>query len=172
MNEIPVRVTPHPNGFYIWSAELDMNEVRKGYKTGGIIWAEIAAVIFLSGIFFSLRSHDWRPFLYVSGFVIVIVLITFGVVHGQENMGQRRQTYRLMDELIATGSGRRTAVFEFKKAKKMIVGERYIELRGTMSGFRLYVPEEDFDFVRDYIRKRVPVECEMSQGSRFLDSRG
>ena len=100
----------------------------------------------------------------------MIGLITLGVVRGQENMGQRRRTYRMMDELIATGLGRRTAVFEFRKAKRMIVGKRYIELRGTISAFRLYVPEEDLDFVRDYIRERVPVECEMSQRDRFRDS--
>ena len=101
MTEIPRRVTLQPNGTYIWSAELDMDIERKNYRTGGLIWVVIAAVIFLIGIIFLLRSHRWQPFLYITGFVIVILLITFGVVKGQENMGQMRRTYRLMDELIA-----------------------------------------------------------------------
>ena len=161
MTEIPRRVTLQPNGTYIWSAELDMDIERKNYRTGGLIWVVIAAAIFLIGIIFLLRSHRWQPFLYITGFVIVILLITFGVVKGQENMGQMRRTYRLMDELIATGSGRRTAVFDFRKAKVMILGKRYIELQGTIGAFRAYVPEADFDFVRNYIQERIPMECEI-----------
>ena len=51
----------------------------------------------------------------------------------------------MMDELIATGSGRRTALFEFKKAKVLIIGKRYVELQGRFGAFRAYMPEEDFD---------------------------
>ena len=69
-----------------------------------------------------------------------------------------------MDELIATGFGRRTALFEFKKSKVMIIGKRCIELQGRFEAFRAYVPEEDFDFVRSYIQSRVPMEC----GIRYL----
>ena len=162
MSEIPRRVTLQANGTYIWSAELDMETERRGYRTGGLIWVWIAAVLFLLGMFFSLRSHDWQPFVFVTVLVISILLITWGVVRGQENMGQRSRTYRLMDELIATGSGRRTAVFEFKKAREMTVGKGWIELTAKIVAFRAYVPEEDLDFVRDYIQSRVPKECMIS----------
>ena len=109
----------------------------------------------------NLLFHSTQPVLYMTVFSIVVVLITIGVVHGQEGMGQQRRTYRLMDELIAAGSGRQTAVFEFKNAKVMLVGKRYIELQGRLGAFRAYVPEEDFDFVRNYIQYRVPMECEI-----------
>ena len=121
-----------------------------------------ALVILLIGALVSILTHTWQVFLYFAGFALITVLITFGVVNGQESMGQLRCTYRMMDELIATGSGRRTAVFDFRKAKVMILGKRYIELQGTIGAFRAYVPEEDFNFVRGYIQSRVPMECEIT----------
>ena len=169
MAEIPGRVTLQPNGTYIWSAELDMESQRKNYRTGGRICMTAALVSFVAGIIISLVYQNWHPFLFLTVFSIITALITFGVVHGQEGLGQRRCTYRLMDELIATGSGRRTALFEFRKAKVMIVGKRYIELQGRFGAFRAYVPEEDFDFVRGYIQGRVPKECEIKeQFGRYL----
>ena len=161
MAEIPRRVTLRENGTYIWSAELDMESEKRNYRTGGKICIITAIVIFHVGTLASIITHNWKAFLYFAGFALTTVLITFGVVHGQESMGQRRCTYRLMYELIATGSGRRTALFEFKKAKVMIIGKRYIELQGRFGAFRAYVPEADFDFVRGYIQSRVPMECEI-----------
>ena len=161
MTELPKRVTLRENGTYIWSAELDMEVERTNYRTGGLICMTAAAVFFIAGCIISFIYHSTQPVLYMTVFSIVVVLITIGVVHGQEGMGQQRRTYRLMDELIAAGSGRQTAVFEFKNAKVMLVGKRYIELQGRLGAFRAYVPEEDFDFVRNYIQYRVPMECEI-----------
>lgn len=162
MNKIPERVTLQPNGVYIWSAPLDMEQEREGYKTGGRIWQVIAFLIFLGGIFFSVRYGSWKPFLYVTAFVIVILLITAGVVHGLENWpGERRRTYRLMDTQISTGFGKRTSLFEFKKTKTMIIGKNYIELRARIGAFRAYIPAEDFQFVRRFIQFRIPGEAEI-----------
>ena len=162
MSEIPRRVTLQPNGTYIWSAELDMESEKKNYRTGGMICLITALVILLIGALGSILTLTWQVLLYFAGLALITVLNTFCVVNGQESLGQLRCTYRIMDELIATGSGRRTALFEFKKAKEMIIGKRYIELQGRFGAFRAYVPEEDFNFVRGYIQSRVPMECEIT----------
>ena len=161
MNEIPRRVTLKPNGTYIWSAETDLESEYRNYSTGGRICKIAALVMFILGIGFALLYHSWEIFLYTAVMTLIIVLITLGVVRGQKSLGQRRCTYRLMDELIATGSGRKTAIFEFKKARKMTVGKNYIELEAKIGAFRAYVPEEDLNFVRGYIQSRVPMECEI-----------
>ena len=161
MTEIPRRVSVQENGTYIWSAEPDMEVDRKNYRTGGKICLIAAFVFFVAGIILSVFNRSWQPALYMTAFSIIMSLITVGVVRGQESLGQRRRTYRLMDELIATGSGRWTAVFEFKNAKTTIMGKGYIELKGRTGAFRAYVPEEDFDFVRNYIQSRVPMGCEI-----------
>lgn len=169
MTEIPRRVTLRENGTYIWSAELDMESEKKNYRMGGRICLITALVMLLIGALVSIITHIGQVFLYFAGFALITVLITFGVVNGQESMGQLRCTYRLMDELIATGKGRRTALFEFKKAKVMIIGKRYVELQGRFEAFRAYIPEEDFNFVRGYIQGRVPMECEIryEEGQRL-----
>ena len=162
MSEIPRRVTLQPDGIYIWSAVTDMEQEQRSYKTGGQIWLVIALLIFLGGIAFSIYSGSWIPFLCVTAFVIVILLITFGVVHGLENqLGEHRRTYRMMDTYISTGSGKRTALFEFKNTKEIIARKNYIELRGRVGAFRAYIPEEDFDFVRSFIQTRIPVDAKI-----------
>ena len=132
---------------------------KRIYRTSGRI-CEIAALgIFVAGIVLSLIYRNLQIFIYTAVLSLLIVRISFGVVHGQVSLGQRRCTYRLMDELIATGSGRDTTIFEFKKAREMIVGKGYIELTAKIGAFRAYVPEGDFEFVRGYIQSRVPMEC-------------
>lgn len=161
MDQIQERVTLRPDGVYIWSAALDMKSEQKGYETGGRICEIFALILFLAGILFSVLSNSWQPVIYTGVLALTIVLITLGVVHGQVNMGQRRRTYRMMDSHISTGHGKKTALFEFKKAKQMVVGKNYIELTARLGAFRAYVPEEDMPFVRGYIQSRVPAECEI-----------
>ena len=162
MNEIPRRVTLQPDGKYIWSVPMYMNQEREGYKMGARIWAGIALAVLLFGIFFSLRSSVWTPFLYAAAFSFVILLITFGVLQGLQNWeGEYRRTYRLLEKHISTGFGKRTALFEFHKAKVMIVGKNYIELKAKIGAFRAYIPKEDLSFVQEYIQSRIPAECEI-----------
>ena len=161
MSTCPVKISQQPDGSYRWSAGLDMDVERKNYRMGGLICMMGAFVLFVAGAIISVFSRSRQPVLYMTVFSIIVLLITIGVVRGQESMGQRRRTYRLMDELIASGSGRQTAVFEFRKAKVMLVGKRFMELQGRFGAFRAYVPEEDFDFVRGYIQSRLPMECEI-----------
>ena len=93
MTEIPRRVTFQPDGTYIWSAKLDMDVEREGYRNGGLICTMAALVFFVLGIIISFFYRSWQPFLYLSAFSVIVLLITVGVVRGQESMGQRRRTY-------------------------------------------------------------------------------
>ena len=49
--------------------------------------------------------------------------------------------------------------FALKKTKKLFVAEKYIELKGDVRSMRLYVPQDDMEFVRGYIMNRVPPEA-------------
>ncbi|MBR3643044.1 MAG: hypothetical protein IKN57_06000, partial [Parasporobacterium sp.] len=66
------------------------------------------------------------------------------------------RTYRLTDSYIKCGSGRSTAYFSFDRTRVMIVGNDYIELRAKFGGFLAYIPKEDMEFVKKYIRSRLP----------------
>ena len=71
MAEIPRRVSLQPNGTYIWSAEVDMESLRKNYRAGGRICMTAALVFFVAGIIISLFYHNWHPFLYLTVFSII-----------------------------------------------------------------------------------------------------
>ena len=47
------------------------------------------------------------------------------------------------------------------KARILAMGRKYIELHGKLQRIRVYIPEKDYDFVRGYVRSRVPMECEI-----------
>ena len=98
MSKIPVRVTLQPDGNYVWSAALDMDQEREGYKTGARIWNITAGLLFLSGVFLSICYRNWQPFLYMTAFTVVILLVTAGVSSGLNNwQGEHRRTYRMSD---------------------------------------------------------------------------
>ena len=151
-----------PDGTYIWSTALDMQQERKGYTIGKRICEITALLIFLGGAFFSIRLGSRILFLYTAVFAGIILLITSGVVHGLETWpGEQRRTYRMSDAYLKTGTGRKAGNFEFKRAKSMIVGKNYIELRARIEAFRLYIPDEDLDFVKEFIMSRIPGDCEV-----------
>ena len=50
---------------------------------------------------------------------------------------------------------------DYKKVKTMVLGEKYIELHGRIKRIRIYIPEEDCAFVREFIQGRLPLECEI-----------
>ena len=53
MSKIPVRVTLQPDGSYIWSAALNMDQERKGYTTA------FTAVILLVTAGVSSGLNNW-----------------------------------------------------------------------------------------------------------------
>lgn len=97
MSTCPVKISQQPDGSYRWSDGLDMDVERKNYRMGGLICMMGAFVLFVAGAIISVFSRSWQPVLYMAVFSIIVLLITIGVVRGQESMGQRRRTYRLMD---------------------------------------------------------------------------
>ena len=162
MNKYPDRVTLQPNGCYVWIADIDQDMEREGIRIGGRICKGFAFCVFLAGVIISILQKSWMPFLYMTGFAVVVLLITIGVVNGLENWpGSYKRAYRLSDTHISTGSGRRKAVYTIAKTKVIIIGENYIEMRARFGAFRAYIPKEDFNFVRGYIQSRVPMECEL-----------
>ena len=160
--KIPHRLTLKEDGTYIWSAAMDMDQLREGYRTGGRICDLCAFVLAVCGAVVYIYTRREEVLLSLTAFAACIWLITRGVVHGLMNwQGERRQTYRMSDVHLGCGSGRRSGYFEIAKAKTMILGENYIELRARIGAFRAYIPKEDYDFVEWYLRGRVPGDCEV-----------
>ena len=159
---IPDRVTMQPDGSYRWSAVMDREVELENNKNAMKICIGAAIVIMLSGVILSVIYHYGMGIWMSVALGIIIIVITIGVVHGQNNYpGKLRKTYTMHGSGIRTGTGRKTAVFSFKDAKTVIVGKRFIELRAKIGAFRAYLPEEDVSFVQGYILSRVPEEAEV-----------
>jgi hypothetical protein len=71
----------------------------------------------------------------------------------------------MTETFVHSGYGKSSVYFDFKKVKTIVLGGKYIELRGKTKRMRIYVPEEDYDFVRSFIQVRVPMECEIRKES-------
>ena len=59
------------------------------------------------------------------------------------------------------GYGKSSVYFDFDKAKVAIFTPKYIELQGRIKKIRVYVPEEDYSFVKGYIMSRLTGDCEI-----------
>ena len=70
----------------------------------------------------------------------------------------------MTEDFVKSGYGRSSVYFDFKKVRVMVLSAKYIELHGKTKRMRIYVPEEDYNFVRSYIQSRVPMESEVRYG--------
>ena len=62
---------------------------------------------------------------------------------------------------IKSGYGKSSVYLHYTKLKTVIFSRNYIELRGKTSKMRVYIPAEDFYFVKDYIQRHLPGECDI-----------
>ena len=65
------------------------------------------------------------------------------------------------EDFVKSGYGKSSVWFYFRKVKTIVLGKKYLELQGKTKRMRIYVPEEDYDFVRGFIQGRVPMECDV-----------
>ncbi len=161
--KIPDRVTRQPDGTYLWSCVTDRKLEREGQKIALRMFEGIAAVVLFIGLFLTVRNdYGWTGVLITVGSAAGILLITIGVIHGENSMpGERRCTYRMSESGIRNGTGSRAATYVFQDTKKVIIGRTYIEMQAGFGAFRAYAPEEDMSFVRNYIMSHIPGDAEV-----------
>ena len=72
------------------------------------------------------------------------------------------QPYELTEEHIRyVGTGRSNAYMPYKNIRRVRIRPAAcrIDVKGAVVGFPVFVPPEDFVFVRDYIRLRLPSDA-------------
>ena len=128
-------------------------------------WACVGIAVFLvvMGAVFCAMNRDWSMLWVVllcdAVFMAITVLVTRLFLRGAVDPGE---IYELTDSYVKTGSGKTSAYYEFRRVKALTVTRGYLELRGKLTPMRVYVPEDDMAFVRDWIRRRLPPETEIS----------
>ena len=161
MSFYPVKIAEQPDGSYTWTCSIEVNYHRKTMGTGFKACIGIAVFLLLFGAVLARQHRNLETFWIVAGCTAVFLLITllaFGLTLLATDPQER---YEMTETYVKTGSGRSSATFHFRKARAAVFSQKYIELQGRMAKMRIYAPAEDFDFVKDFIRIRLPEECEV-----------
>ena len=130
---------------------MDVDYYRKGMGMGIKACLGIAAFILVFGGIMAIQFDDWMYFLIVAGCDAVFLLIMFVVFKLALSAEDPQESYEMSDIFVKSGD----------KAKVAIFTPKYIELQGRIKKIRVYVPEEDYSFVKGYIMNRLTGECEI-----------
>ena len=138
-----------------------MDYYRKGMGMGVKACLGIAAFVLVFGGILAIQYDDWTSFLIVAGSDAVFLLITFVAFKFAFLPKDPKENYEMSDIFVKSGYGKSSVYFDFDKAKVAIFTPKYIELQGRIKKIRVYVPEEDYSFVKGYIMSRLTGDCEI-----------
>ena len=161
MSDNFAKITRNSYGFYTWRCSMDVDYYRKGMGMGIKACLGIAAFILVFGGIMAIQFDDWMYFLIVAGCDAVFLLIMFVVFKLALSAEDPQESYEMSDIFVKSGYGKSSVYFHFDKAKVAIFTPKYIELQGRIKKIRVYVPEEDYSFVKGYIMNRLTGECEI-----------
>ena len=161
MSDNFAKITRNSYGFYTWRCSMDVDYYRKGMGMGIKACLGIAAFILVFGGIMAIQFDDWMYFLIVAGCDAVFLLIMFVVFKLALSAEDPQESYEMSDIFVKSGYGKSSVYFDFDKAKVAIFTPKYIELQGRIKKIRVYVPEEDYSFVKGYIMSRLTGDCEI-----------
>ena len=147
-------------GNYYWVGTFDKEYETKQYKI--VFYALGGMCLFLMILIGSLciPNGDWSLFL--MGCVLpcgIIMAITLGVIAVFKRGPGSTRGYGMSETGIWIGSGRSRGDFYFRSAKHVVFTKTYIDPMMKIGGFRIYVPEEDMPFVKNFVRRHLPETC-------------
>ena len=144
---------------------MDVGYYRQGMGVGINACLGIAAFILFFGGIMAIKFDDWTNFLIVAGSDAVFLLITFVVFRLALSAKDPQESYEMSDVYVKSGYGKSSVYFDYDKARVAIFTPRYIELQSGIKKIRVFVPEEDYSFVKGYIMSRLSGECEIKYES-------
>ena len=151
-----------PDGLYRWECPVDPHYFRqnllrwlKRFALGALVFAAL-------GLIPSLVLGSWGPVqtsaLWAAAFLALTALVSgllLLLVHAPTCR------YELSGDYICQPASKGSTYFHFKDAQSLTIYPDSLELRCKWIRMRIFVPEADFPFVLDYIRRRVPEQCEI-----------
>lgn len=159
-HKYPNRVQLQEDGVYRWNCRIDKQYEQRIYKISMVACGIIAAFLIVIGAGFSVMSGSFGEFGIVAGctaaFLVITVLVCWLLDHISSDP---HETYEMTEDYVQTGSGRSKEYFAYKKTKKILVTEKYIELKGDVRTIRIYVPHDDMEFIKGYIMNRISPEA-------------
>lgn len=156
------RLTRQEDGAWCWSCSQDKDYYMRSIRPGIIACVIIAVFILAFGAFLAVPDRAWDLMAIIAGsdavFVLICFVVFWAVTHG---VNDPREIYELQEDYVKQGSGKSSVYFAFSKAKQAVFTQKYIDLKGAIASFRLYVPQEDMSFVKNYIMSRLPDDADI-----------
>ena len=160
--DCPDRVTRQEDGSWLWVCPVDKEYYRGRLILGIKICLLIPLPLLALGAALSYYYDNWSAMLYIFLVAVFVWLLIFVIylllLHF---MGDPALRYIMFEDHIQIGEGNSAECFKIKSAKAVVFTRKYIELRRGVSVMRVYVPEEDMDFVKDFILSRLSEKTEM-----------
>ena len=147
-------ITQDERGLYHWTGTIDRAYEGKTCKiTFGVCGGICLFIILMSLLLGS--EMLWVVLLSCAG-VMAVAALTCGLF--SLNAGKRTQRYMMSEEGVYFHQRRYEALFPFKSIKKAVVyPERSMsELYQKVGSGPVFVPPEEFDFVKRFILERLP----------------
>jgi len=151
------KVTQLENGTYCWRCKVDDATTGFAYKlTLGVCGGICAFLILLSLAIGNL----WATKITLLS-SLGVMAIAGGVVLIFKILGNWDEYYWMNDEYIRIGTGKSTAVMEYERLRRVILADNKILLEKKLGRATVFIPDGDYDLVRNYILARIPGTTEV-----------
>ncbi len=153
--EYPDRVTRGADNVYRWSGHFDLRERKRTLRIPLWVVGGLCLFFLVAG---ALMDPD----------ILGVLLLTCGSVMAitggvcflfWRSSGDVSQPYELTGEHIRyVAEPKVDTVIPFRRIRTVSFSEprKMIRIRSALTGFPVFVPAEDYPFVQNYIRQRLP----------------
>ena len=148
-------------GYYYWVGTFDREYEQKQYRIVAGVVGGLCIGLILLGFCLCGSSGDWSMFpAFVLPCLFAMVITAVVIAIFKAGPGSKR-AYGMSERGIWMGSGRSRADFYFETAKHLIITKTYLEPVQKIGSFRIYVPEEDMPFVKNFVFQHLPPGCDV-----------
>ena len=121
------------------------------------ICGAIAVFMLLLGTVFCMKEGDWAYMGLMTLCVLIFLGITLVVCWAANRSGAMKwQVYEMDSSSVHIGTGRSSSYYSWKSAQEVVFCRNYFEIKGKIGRGRIYVPAEDMETVREYVRAHIP----------------
>ncbi|SDK43720.1 hypothetical protein SAMN04487833_1034 [Sarcina sp. DSM 11001] len=150
------RVTRLEDGTWCWRCPVDDSTAEFSYRLTLGVCGGICALLILMAMF----MDPWALKITLLS-CLGVMAVAAGVVLIFKKLGAWDEFYWMNDEYIRIGTGKSTRVMEYDKLKRVVLTPEKIRLEAKFGKGIVFIPDGDYEMVRDYILRRIPETTEV-----------
>lgn len=159
------RVTRLEDGTYCWRSPVDKSVTGFAYKLTFAVCGGICAMFILMSLFMD-------PYTRKITFLIclAVMAVTAGIVLIFKKLEAWDEFYWMNEEYIKIGTGRSTRIMEYDKLQRVILNAKTIRLEKKMGKETVFIPDGDYDIVKNHILRRISGMTEVTREGPWEDN--